>query len=170
MPLWEATDAGSDQEIFDLQFDLSDLGITVVGHAGSCVLRDTVRWQNDSLEIIVSHFCAHLIPLSRKLAVTNELAALVRTEGTMQNHKQDDFDGGRAPSLIEHPRASTDPREKWLAAGANDDLAFLMAMLALAEGAGGAEPSAGQSLSPGEETFHGRAEDAAGAGPSRRET
>ena len=84
----------------------------------------------------------------------------------MQNHRQDNFDGGRGPSLIEDPQASTDPREKWLAAGANDDLAFLMAMLALAEGAGGAEPSAGQSLSPGKETFHGRAEDASGASSS----
>ena len=84
----------------------------------------------------------------------------------MQNHRQDDFDGGRGPSLIEHLEDSTDPREKWLAAGASDDLAFLMAMLALAEGAGGGEPTDGHSLSPGKETFHGRAEDPTGARPS----
>ena len=84
----------------------------------------------------------------------------------MQNHRQDDFDGGRGPSLIEDPQASTDPREKWLAAGANDDLAFLMAMLALAEGAGREELTDRHSLSPGKETFHGRAEDPTGARPS----
>ena len=81
----------------------------------------------------------------------------------MQNHRQDDFDGGRGPSLIENLEASTDPREKWLVAGASDDLAFLMAMLALAEGSGVREPIDGHSLSPGKETFHGRAEDASGA-------
>ena len=84
----------------------------------------------------------------------------------MQNHKQDDLDGDRAPNRIEHQERSTDPREKWLAAGANGDLAFLMAMLALAEGAGGGEPTDGHSLWPGKETFHGRAEDASGARPS----
>ena len=83
----------------------------------------------------------------------------------MQNHRQDDFDGGRGPSLIEDPEVRPE-REKWLAAGASDDLAFLMAMLALAEGAGGREPTDGHSLSPGKETFHGRAEDASGARPS----
>jgi hypothetical protein len=54
----------------------------------------------------------------------------------MQNHKKHDLNGGRAPYLIEHPDGSTDPRDRRLAAGANDDLGFLMAMLALAEGAG----------------------------------
>ena len=84
----------------------------------------------------------------------------------MQNHKQDDFDGSRGPSLVEHSEDSTDPREKWLAAGANDDLAFLMAMLALAEGAGLKEPTGGHPLLPGKETSYGRAEDASGARPS----
>ena len=78
----------------------------------------------------------------------------------MQNHKQDDFDGGRAPSLIEH----ADPRERWSDAGAKDDLAFVMAMLAMAEGAGRhQEPTDGRAP---KETSHGRAEDAARAGPS----
>jgi hypothetical protein len=59
----------------------------------------------------------------------------------MRNHGQDDIDLDRASNLIGHPEDSTDPRDKWLAAGANDDLAFLMAMLALAEGAGREEPT-----------------------------
>jgi hypothetical protein len=80
----------------------------------------------------------------------------------MQNHKQDDFDG-RTPSPIEHPEARTDPREKWLAAGASDDLAVLMAMLARIEGA---EPSDRRSPLPRKETFHGRTEDASGDRPS----
>ena len=88
----------------------------------------------------------------------------------MQNHR-DDFDRSRAPRLIEHPEASTDPREKWLAAGANDDLAFLMAMLALAEGAGQEEPTDCPAPLPRKETFHGKAEDAsAGRQSSSRET
>ena len=87
----------------------------------------------------------------------------------MQNHRQDDFDGGRGPSLIENLDASTDPREKWLAAGASDDLAWLMAMLALAEGAGQEEPTDRRAALPRKETFHGRAEDASGSrqSPSR---
>ena len=84
----------------------------------------------------------------------------------MQNRGQDDFDGGRAPNLIEHPEARTDPRDNWLAAGANDDLAFLMAMLALAEGAGQEEPTDRHPPLPRKETSHGKAEDASGVRPS----
>ena len=52
----------------------------------------------------------------------------------MRNPRHDDLDGSRAPTMIE--QASADPREKWLAADPGDDHEFLMAMLALAEGAG----------------------------------
>ena len=84
----------------------------------------------------------------------------------MQNHKQNAVAMGSAPSPIERPERSIDPREKWLAAGANDDLAFVMAMLAMAEGGGGEEPNDLRTALPRKETFHGRAEDTAGAGPS----
>jgi hypothetical protein len=88
----------------------------------------------------------------------------------MQNHK-DDFDGDRAGSLVDHSEVRTDPREKWLAAGANDDLAFLMAMLALAEGAGQEEPTDCRAPLLRKETFRGRAEDASGGRQSSsRET
>ena len=80
----------------------------------------------------------------------------------MPNHKQDDFHGGLGPSLIEQPKASTDPREKWLAAGATDDLAFVMAMLALAEGAGQGEPTDRRAPLLRKDTFHERAEDFSG--------
>ena len=52
----------------------------------------------------------------------------------MRNPRHDDLDDSRAPSMIE--QTSTDLDEKRRAAGAGDDLEFLMAMLALAEGAG----------------------------------
>jgi hypothetical protein len=63
----------------------------------------------------------------------------------MRYHTQDDFDGGRGPSLTTRPELTTtngtrecppegDPRRRWMEAGANDDLAFALAMLALTEG------------------------------------
>ena len=72
----------------------------------------------------------------------------------MRNHSHDDFAGGRAAGLTaktigrrspeapegdprngtRDPRTQDDLRNKWLAAGANDDLALALAMLALTEG------------------------------------
>ena len=80
----------------------------------------------------------------------------------MRNHGQDDIDLDRVSNLIEHTEDSTDPRDKWLAAGANDDLAFLMAMLALSEGGGQTELTDDRAPLPGKETSHGRAENASG--------
>lgn len=77
----------------------------------------------------------------------------------MQKHKEDGSDGDQAQIQIERPQGSADPRDKWLAAGANDDLAFLMAMLALAEGGGKEEPTDRHTALPRKETSHGRAED-----------
>ena len=148
------------EEIVDLQLDSFNLSDSVVG-----VLR-TERHRSLANGQPQEH-CVALLrtfdPTCRKLAVANGLAALVRTEGKLQNHKQDDFEGGPAPSLIEHPQASSDPREEWLAAGANDDLAFLMAMLALAEGAGQEELTVRYPPLPTKETIHGRAKDGGGA-------
>ena len=84
----------------------------------------------------------------------------------MRNHGQDDFDWDRKPNRIEHSKDGADPRDKWLAAGANDDLAFLMAMLALAEGGGQEEPTARHPPLPQKETSHGRAEDPPSARPA----
>ena len=65
----------------------------------------------------------------------------------MRNPRHDDLDGSRAPTMIE--QASADPREKWLAADPGDDLEFLMAMLALADGGG-----PGRRLSMAEQKTH----------------
>ena len=57
----------------------------------------------------------------------------------MRNHTQDDFDGGRAASLITRPedtpaQARLNTRRQRPEAGPDDDMALALAMLALSEG------------------------------------
>jgi hypothetical protein len=58
----------------------------------------------------------------------------------MRNHSDDNFEGDSGITLPETtvatrvPSAQGDPRRRWMEAGASDDLAFALALLALTEG------------------------------------
>jgi hypothetical protein len=55
-----------------------------------------------------------------------------KREGQMRNHKQDNYDGGRAASLMEDPATEQKRPEKKLQDP--DELALALALLALTEG------------------------------------
>ena len=66
------------------------------------------------------------------------------TEEPMRNESTDDLDAGSdttrprpATNQIRKSTPDADPRRRWMEAGASDDLAFALAMLALTESGDG---------------------------------